>query len=91
MRIVKSLSLLGGIGALALSASFVVADDSTVPSTAAPQAQTQPRTTARTTNTRRTYRSYSYEPSRGGDIGARVPTWSRADSKVKFRYGTYPY
>jgi len=90
MRIVKGVSFLCGIGALALSASLALADGSAAPNTTN-KAQVQPRTNTQATATRRSYRSYSYEPNRGGDIGARVPTWSRADSKVKFRYGVYPY
>lgn len=87
MSIVKRLSILSGAAVLALAAVYVQAG--AAEQNTAPQTQ-QPR---RTAAQRRNYRSYSYEPSRGGDVGPRAssPTWQRADSKVKFRYGTYPY
>jgi hypothetical protein len=96
MKVLKSLSILSGVGVVALSMAFATARAEQAQSSTA-KAQTQPRTTARTTtartNARRNYRAYSYEPSRGGDVAPRVgsPTYTRADSKVKFRYGSYPY
>ena len=91
MKFVKFLSVVSAAALLYLGVAFTVnADDA---STANSQIQSQPRATARSTAQRRNYRAYSYEPSRGGDVARRAssPTWSRADSKVKFRYGYYPY
>jgi hypothetical protein len=90
MTVLKKLSLLSGVAALVVAALYVQASAAQQGSTV----QTQPRrTTSQAANQRRSYRSYSYEPSRGGDVAPRAaaPTWSRADSKVKFRYGYYPY
>jgi hypothetical protein len=92
MKIVKRLSIVSGAALLALSALYVQASaQNTTNSSVQNQ---QPRTTARSTSQqRRNYRAYSYEPSRGGDVSLRAssPTWQRADSKVKFRYGPAPY
>jgi hypothetical protein len=91
MKIVKRLSIVSGAVLLALSALYVQAS---AQNTENSSVQNQPRTTARSTaQQRRNYRAYSYEPWRGGDIAVRAssPTWQRADSKVKFRYGTAPY
>ncbi len=89
MSIVKRLSLVSAAAVLALAAAYVPASAQNT----APQTQQPRRTATQTAAQRRNYRSYSYEPSRGGDVGPRAssPTWQRADSKVKFRYGTYPY
>jgi hypothetical protein len=90
MTVLKKLSLLSGVAALVVAALYVQASAAQQGSTV----RTQPRrTTSQAANQRRSYRSYSYEPSRGGDVAPRAaaPTWSRADSKVKFRYGYYPY
>jgi len=92
MKILKSLSILSGVGALALTVAFASARADETKATA--KAQTQPqRTTARANAQRRSQRSYSYQPSRGGDISGRAstPSYTRADTKVKFRYGAYPY
>lgn len=92
MKIVKRLSIVSGAVLLALGALYVQASAQNT-SNSSVQNQ-QPRTTARSTaEQRRNYRAYSYEPWRGGDIAVRAksPTWQRADSKVKFRYGTAPY
>jgi hypothetical protein len=92
MRILKSLSLVSGIVALGLSAAMVQVGGAQDTNKSV-QAQSQPRTNSRAAAQRRSYRSYSYEPDRGGDISGRAstPTWSRADTKAKFRYGVYPY
>jgi hypothetical protein len=92
MKVLKSLSILSGVGAMVLAVAFASAraDETTT----AVKAQSQPqRTTARTSAARRSQRAYSYEPSRGGDIARRAasPSFTRADTKVKFRYGSYPY
>jgi hypothetical protein len=92
MKVLKKLSLLSGVAALVVAALYVEASAAQQSGTA--QGQSQPRrTTSQAANQRRSYRSYSYEPSRGGDVAPRAssPTWSRADSKVKARYGYYPY
>ena len=90
MTVLKRMSLLSGAAVLALSAAYSQAN--AADQTGTTQVQPQ-RTTARAAAQRRSYRSYSYEPSRGGDVSRRAssPTWARADSKVKFRYGYYPY
>ena len=91
MKILKSIALLSGVAALALTVAFASARADEPKTTA--KAQTQPQRTTARTNARRSYRSYSYEPSRGGDISGRAasPSYTRADTKVKFRYGSYPY
>ncbi|HVU89062.1 MAG TPA: hypothetical protein VHD36_17190 [Pirellulales bacterium] len=92
MKFVKRLSILSGAALLTLGALSVPAGAQNTTSSSVQNQQ--PRTTARTTaQQRRNYRAYSYEPSRGGDISVRAssPTWQRADSKVKFRYGPAPY
>ncbi len=88
MKFSKFLSVVAGTAFLALAVQYVQAIEPN--GNGSQQVQTQrPRASAQ----RRSYRSYSYEPSRGGDVAPRVgsPTWSRADSKVKSRYGYYPY
>jgi hypothetical protein len=96
MRILKRLSVVSGIVAIGLMASMVQmggAQESKSSAQTQTQAQNQQRTNSRQSAQRRSQRSYSYLPSRGGDISGRAstPTWSRADSKAKFRYGSYPY
>jgi hypothetical protein len=102
MRFYKFLVVSTGVAAIAIAALVTQANaaDGQQATTKAPvaKAQTQaPVTTvqpAQATAQRRTYRSYSYEPQYNtGNFGRsyRGPTWARADSKVKFRYGVYPY
>lgn len=89
MKVLKTLSIASGIGALALAATLFQTAGAQQQS--APSVQTQTPTRTAQTPQRRTTRSYSYAPNRGLEPGPNTPTWKRADSKVKFRYGTYPY
>jgi len=89
MKFSKMLSAVAGLAFLALAVSYVQAIEPNDNGAQQVQTQRAPRASAQ----RRSYRAYSYEPSRGGDVAPRVssPTWNRADSKVKARYGYYPY
>jgi hypothetical protein len=91
-----------GVAAIAIAALVTQANaaDGQKTTTKQPVAQAQTQAPARTaqpaqaTAQRRTYRSYSYEPQYSSNNFGRTyrgPTWARADSKVKFRYGTFPY
>jgi hypothetical protein len=102
MRFYKLLVVSTGVAAIAIAALVTQANaaDGQAAKTKAPAAkvQTQAPATAvqpaQAAAPRRTYRSYSYEPQyNNGNFGRsyRGPTWARADSKVKFRYGSYPY
>lgn len=89
MKVLKSLSIAAGIGAVALAATLFQTAGAQEQS--APSVQTQAPARTVQAPQRRTTRSYSYAPNRGLEPGPNTPTWKRADSKVKFRYGYYPY
>ncbi|HEY2838626.1 MAG TPA: hypothetical protein VGJ26_05740 [Pirellulales bacterium] len=102
MRFSKFLVVSTGVAAIAIVAlvSQANAADGQQAAAKQPVAKAQVQTPARAaqpaqaTAQRRTYRSYSYEPQyNNGNFGRsyRGPTWARADSKVKFRYGSFPY
>jgi hypothetical protein len=100
MRFSKFLVVSTGVAAIAIVALVAQANAADGQQAAkAPAAKVQTQTPAKAvqpataTAQRRTYRSYSYEPQYNNNSGRsyRGPTWARADSKVKFRYGVYPY
>ncbi|HEY4307964.1 MAG TPA: hypothetical protein VGN12_00805 [Pirellulales bacterium] len=91
MSVFKRLSLLSAVAVVTVAAVYSQAGAAQQSGNSSTQAR--PRTAQQTAAQRRNYRAYSYEPSRGGDVGPRASadSWKRADSKVKFRYGYYPY